>query len=216
MSSHLRRDPDQRRPALCVTPDNPDSTPPSLDNHAAYRQRSCSGYARSATLSDVNHQTVSTELPVPTHRFTVRLSATRRGARLARRLATQQLDTWGWPYDSDSSQTAALLVAELAANAITHGRVPGRDFRLGLTVTPPGTLRVEVSDARRDRGLPATADLGSAPLDSDGGRGLLLVDALAADWGTGHSDPVLKTVWCSIALGPSVTRARRVTGPSPT
>ncbi|WP_442812407.1 hypothetical protein [Streptomyces sp. NBC_01210] len=39
----------------------------------------------------MNHETVSTELPVPTHRFTVRLSATRRGARLARRLATQQL-----------------------------------------------------------------------------------------------------------------------------
>ncbi|NUL05643.1 ATP-binding protein [Streptomyces lunaelactis] len=164
----------------------------------------------------MNHQTVSTELPVPTHCFTVRLSATRRGARLARRLATQQLDAWGWPYDSDSSRTAALLVAELAANARAHGRVPGRDFRLGLTVVPPGVLRVEVSDARRDRVLPAPGDLGSVPLDSEGGRGLLLVDALAVDWGTDYSDPVLKTVWCSIALGPSVTGARRVTGPPPT
>ncbi|MET7714949.1 ATP-binding protein [Streptomyces sp. NPDC005407] len=163
----------------------------------------------------MNHETVSTELPVPTDRFTVRLSATRRGARLARRLVTQQLDAWGWPYDSDPSRTAALLVAELAANAITHGRVPGRDFRLGLTVTPPGTLRVEVSDARRDRGLPAPADLGSAPLDSEGGRGLLLVDALAADWGIDDSDAVLKTVWCSLALGPGVTGARRVTSPPP-
>ncbi|WP_406305644.1 ATP-binding protein [Streptomyces sp. NBC_00885] len=164
----------------------------------------------------MNHQTVSTELAIPTHRFTVRLSATRRGARLARRLATQQLDAWGWPYDSDSSRTAALLVAELAANAITHGRVPGRDFRLGLTVVPPGVLHVEVSDARRDCVLPAPGDLVSVPLDSEGGRGLLLVDALAADWGTDPSDPVLKTVWCSIALGPSVTGTPRVTGPSPT
>jgi anti-sigma regulatory factor (Ser/Thr protein kinase) len=163
----------------------------------------------------VNHETVSTELPVPTHRFTVRLSATRRGARLARRLVTQQLDAWGWPYDSDSSRTAALLVAELAANAITHGRVPGRDFRLGLTVIPPGTLRMEVADARRDRGLPAPADLGTAPPDSEGGRGLLLVDALAADWGIDDSDAVLKTVWCSLALGPGVTGARRVTSPPP-
>lgn len=61
-------------------------------------------------------------------------------------------------------------------------------------------LRMEVSDARRDRGLPAPAELGAAPLDSEGGRGLLLVDALAADWGIDRSDPVLKTVWCSIAL----------------
>jgi len=48
--------------------------------------------------------------------FTVLLSPTPRGARLARLLATEQLRTWGLPLDR-----AAQIVAELAANAATHG-----------------------------------------------------------------------------------------------
>jgi anti-sigma regulatory factor (Ser/Thr protein kinase) len=40
-----------------------------------------------------------------------------------------------------------LIAGELAANAVRHGHVPGRDFRLTLTVTPT-TLRVEVTDTR--------------------------------------------------------------------
>lgn len=65
----------------------------------------------------------------PIRNFDVRLSATPRGARLARLLATEQLRAWGLPMDP-----AAHLVAELAANAVTHGRVPGRDFQLLLYV----------------------------------------------------------------------------------
>ncbi|CAM5728776.1 hypothetical protein SFUMM280S_04486 [Streptomyces fumanus] len=67
------------------------------------------------------------------------------GARLARLLATEQLRTWGLPSDP-----AALIVAELANNAATHGRVPGRCYRLLLHVIG-GTLRVEVTDTRGDR-----------------------------------------------------------------
>ncbi|MGW7594842.1 ATP-binding protein, partial [Streptomyces rubiginosohelvolus] len=57
--------------------------------------------------------------------FTQRFSSTPRGARLARRLALHQLDAWGVPHGTTASDTAAVLVAELAANAVTHGRVPG-------------------------------------------------------------------------------------------
>ncbi len=78
--------------------------------------------------------------PAVVHAFTQRFSATPRGARLARRLARYHLDEWGIPYDCELSESAALLVAELAANAATHGRVAGRDFELGLLLR--GSTRV--------------------------------------------------------------------------
>ncbi|MGP3951147.1 ATP-binding protein [Streptomyces sp. 7N604] len=131
--------------------------------------------------------------------FTVRLSSTRRGARLARRLATQQLAAWGWPYDTRASRSAAQLVAELAANAAVHGRLPGRDFRLRLTHSG-STLRIEVTDTRVERRPPAPADLAPPPPDSETGRGLLFVDALADRWGTDDHDTLTKTVWCELVL----------------
>src|SRR3954451_10254094 len=88
----------------------------------------------------------------PTHHFAVQLSATRRGARLARLLTERQLDDWDLPFED-----AVHIVAELASNAVLHGRVPGRDFRLGLELHDDGTLRIEVTDARGDR-LPLPAD----------------------------------------------------------
>ncbi|WP_406269344.1 ATP-binding protein [Streptomyces sp. NBC_00191] len=133
-------------------------------------------------------------IATPTAEFTQRLSATRRGARVARHLTVHQLDGWGIPYGSDLSDSAALIVAELTANAVTHARVPGRDFELRLTLWPL-TLRIEVSDARGDREptpRPPTPD-------SETGRGLLLVDALATKWGT--ADRVVgKTVWAELSL----------------
>ncbi|MCE3030147.1 ATP-binding protein, partial [Streptomyces sp. CMSTAAHL-2] len=73
------------------------------------------------------------------------LSPTPRGARLARLLAAEQLRSWGILSDA-----ATHVIAELAANAATHGRVPGRNFQLTLNVVGD-TLRVEVTDTRRER-----------------------------------------------------------------
>lgn len=85
-------------------------------------------------------------------------------------------------------------MAELATNAVTHARVPGRDFELRLTLCPT-TLRIEVSDARADR---EPAPRPPTP-DSETGRGLLLVEALATTWGT--ADRVVgKTVWAELVL----------------
>ncbi|WP_406725210.1 ATP-binding protein [Streptomyces sp. GD-15H] len=87
----------------------------------------------------------------------------------------------GWSYGSPAHDSVELVVAELARNAVTHGRVPGRDAELRLTVEPCGRLvRVEVSDARGER-RPVRAR-GERP-DMDGGRGLTLVEALAGEWG---------------------------------
>ncbi|GAA2451132.1 ATP-binding protein [Streptomyces macrosporus] len=125
--------------------------------------------------------------------FAVLLSPTRRGARLARLLTTAHLAAWGLP-----TEPAAQIVAELANNAVLHGRVLGRDFRLGLRVTDDRTLRVEVADARGDR-LPAVPRP-PAPDDAEGGRGLLLVEALADRWGVEIGPTPRKTVWAELAL----------------
>lgn len=122
--------------------------------------------------------------------FAVQLSATRRGARLARLLATEQLRSWGLPLDD-----ARLIIAELASNAALHGFVAGRDFRVLLTVTGD-TLRIEVADARGER-LPRLLEQSG---EYESGRGLLLVEALATRWGVRHGPFPRKTVWAEIAL----------------
>ncbi|WP_405387797.1 ATP-binding protein [Streptomyces sp. NBC_01102] len=132
--------------------------------------------------------------------FTQRFSSTPRGARLARRLAVLQLDRWGIPLASDLSGAVAAVVAELSANAVTHGLVPGRDFELVLTRAPGAVLRVEVSDARGDRRPPASGSLGRPGHADDAGRGLLLVEALADRWSVHDRVPVGKTVRAELDL----------------
>ncbi|MEV7993273.1 ATP-binding protein [Streptomyces sp. NPDC086077] len=126
-----------------------------------------------------------------TQHFTVLLSATRRGARLARLLTERQLEEWGTYLDGSAD-----VVAELAANAVTHGRVLGRDFRLALRLYEDGTLRVEVTDARGDR-LPHIQEAGAECAES--GRGLLIVAAYADRWGVDQAPAGGKTVWAEMA-----------------
>lgn len=124
-------------------------------------------------------------------------SSTPRGARLARRLTGQRLDTWGLPYGSTAHDTVTLIVAELANNAVRHGRVAGRDFRLGLCTVGSATVRMEVTDARSER-LPVAL---TPPSDSTTGRGLLLVDALASRWDVRpRTGAPGKTVWAELDL----------------
>ncbi|MES9519152.1 ATP-binding protein [Streptomyces capoamus] len=140
--------------------------------------------------------------------FRVRLSPTPRGARLARLLTEQQLRTWGLPLE-----TPTQIVAELAANAVTHGRVPGRDFQLLLYIVG-GTLRIEVTDTRGDR-LPR---LTSPREDGASGRGLVLVAALADRWGVSEGRHPRKTVWAEVALPapePDAPRSGGTGGSSP-
>ncbi|MDT3723789.1 ATP-binding protein [Streptomyces sp. DSM 41972] len=155
--------------------------------------------------------------------FTLRFSPTPRGARLARRLCGDQLDAWGIPYDSNAHDVLSLLISELATNAVTHGHVTGRDFRVHLLAlsTPDAaalTIRVEVTDTRGDR-LPEPPATPAAPgaqpaADSarTGGRGLFLVEALADRWGWApREDGPGKTVWAEYT---AVTTAT-VTTPAP-
>lgn len=133
------------------------------------------------------------QLSATAQTFTQLLSSTRRGARLARLLSVTQLSSWGAP--QELTERAEVVVAELAANAVFHGHVPGRSFRLTLVFDAlSGHVRVDVTDARGDR-WPRTGPADSAPEELDaGGRGLSLVAALADRWETLPHPPGGKTV----------------------
>lgn len=145
--------------------------------------------------------------PAPASRaFAMRFTSTPRGARLARHLAAVRLDAWGVPYGTDDHDAILVIVAELTANAVLHGNVPGRDFhlRLGLLHAGPrsATVRVEVTDTRGERvplgpGRPRP----EVPAVDETGRGLLLVAALATrwDWHPRPGGPG-KTVWAEYGI----------------
>ncbi|MFE3578351.1 ATP-binding protein [Streptomyces vinaceus] len=124
-------------------------------------------------------------------------SATRRGARLARRLVGVQLAAWGIPYGCTLAEDVELVIGELAANAVVHGHVPGRNFEVVLRYDG-SRVWVEVSDARGERRPPEA----SAPADpaAEGGRGLVVVEAVARDWGVRDRPPGHpgKTVWACL------------------
>ncbi|MFD2685105.1 ATP-binding protein [Streptomyces phyllanthi] len=153
----------------------------------------------------------STELPLQVGHFAMRFSSTPRGVRLARRMCGERLAAWDVPYGSDAHDAVILITAELCANAVRHGHVPGRDFHVRLAIETPATastavtatVRVEVTDTRAER-LPV---LTPGPTDSPddhrtSGRGLLLVEALADRWGwtPRTDDGPGKTVWAEYAL----------------
>jgi anti-sigma regulatory factor (Ser/Thr protein kinase) len=85
----------------------------------------------------------------------------------------------------DLTDTAQLLISELVTNAVIHGRSP-------VTVTADlsdGLLRVEVSDDNSRHPELRRAD--DRALD---GRGMHIVDLLAARWGVTDA-PLGKVVW---------------------
>ncbi|GAP48227.1 uncharacterized protein SAZU_3054 [Streptomyces azureus] len=155
-------------------------------------------------MDHMNNETSPTPgaAPYPVRReFAMRFTSSTRGARLARRLISHRLDSWGHPYTGDVNETLALITSELAANAVRHGHVAGRDFhvRLSETAGSPRTLRVEVTDTRTERVPMLTTQ--EPPGDDESGRGLLIVARLASRWAVGpRADGPGKTVWAELWL----------------
>ncbi|MFG2195509.1 ATP-binding protein [Streptomyces sp. NPDC048639] len=112
----------------------------------------------------------------------------RRSVPAAREFAAQALVDWGI---GDRVEDVLLCVSELATNALLHGVPPGRGFKLFLLRDGvAGPLRIEVHDS--GEGHPRIPDTAAG---GEGGRGLMLVEALADKWGVGERDPG-KVVWC--------------------
>lgn len=92
---------------------------------------------------------------------------------------------------------AALVAVELVNNAARLGR----PFRMRCTRLPAAVL-IEVVDT--DPRPPVMGD--PYDLESESGRGLILVDALAEDWGHTYDNPCRpreKTVWARVGKSPS-------------
>jgi hypothetical protein len=85
---------------------------------------------------------------------------------------------------------ASLIVSELATNAVVHA---GTRFEVAVHFKP-GTVTLSVTDS--SAGRPATGD--PSPLDPHG-RGLIVVDALALDWGCSTTTRAGKSVWAELA-----------------
>ncbi|MGW1751252.1 ATP-binding protein [Streptomyces sp. NPDC002092] len=117
----------------------------------------------------------------------------RRNVAVARDLTRITLADWGLTRRCDD---VLLCVSELATNALLHGVPPGRCFRLDLGLDTAEILRIEVQDS----GPGEIRTDGPGPgLESEHGRGLLLVAALADDWGVRERDPG-KAVWCEFLM----------------
>ncbi|WP_393059205.1 ATP-binding protein [Streptomyces sp. LN549] len=140
--------------------------------------------------------TAAQEIPTPEpspHEDRLDYTPTARSVTLARRRAARLVTEWGHPHHAGE---AALLVSELATNALLHGSMRGRLFRVHLTLTPT-TLRIEVSDPRGER-LPGLREAGA---DDCYGRGLLIVAQLADHWGV-EPRTVGKTVFAELTVRP--------------
>lgn len=108
----------------------------------------------------------------------------------ARNLVSSSMCRWGMP---DDGGVAALLVSELVTNALRYGAQPMRM----IAKHEGANLRIEVHDARG--GEPPR--LRRAAPDSTTGRGMMIVDALAARWGWSEFGGE-KQVWFELDLTP--------------
>ena len=121
------------------------------------------------------------------------LAADPRSVRAARRLVRGALA--GWALDH-LEPTAALLVSEIATNAVLHAR---STFVVEV-LRRADTVRVAVSDTSPQRPQPRRHSVSAGT-----GRGLGLVAQLASAWGTGPApSPWCKTVWFDLPLDPAL------------
>ncbi|MEV7245669.1 MULTISPECIES: ATP-binding protein [unclassified Streptomyces] len=123
----------------------------------------------------------------------------RRSVPAARRFTEWSLAYWGLA-EWRRAEDVTLCVSELATNALVHGVPPGRGFLLRLRYDG-AVVRAEVHDS--GAGAPrVVAEAGGD--DAEGGRGLLLVSALADKWGAGPRAPG-KLVWCEFVRAAGTT-----------
>lgn len=152
--------------------------------------------------------------------FHINLAAVLSAPKLARMFLAQLLDLWG--IKGERAETAVLLVSELATNAVeATNRLVGPDRQTSempdasITVRARVTrtaLHIEVFD--RD---PSPPTLQHPDADSEGGRGLFLVDVLADEWGwVPVSAPSMRSAgkwaWFTLTL-PSPPHPRNATAP---
>jgi anti-sigma regulatory factor (Ser/Thr protein kinase) len=92
--------------------------------------------------------------------------------------------------DGATRSEVAIMVSELAANAVLHAKTA---FRVRITDNADGKVRVEVIDTG-----PGEPRLRMTPPEQPGGRGLRIVAEFADRWGVAHEAAAGKTVWFAV------------------
>ncbi|MFJ3359890.1 MULTISPECIES: ATP-binding protein [Streptomyces violaceoruber group] len=123
--------------------------------------------------------------------WAVEFAALKEEVAVLRREVRAHLGVWGL---RDLVDEAQLCVSELVANVITHVGV-GTPTKLALQLNGP-SLRIEIHDPDT-RALPKVV---AANFESEGGRGMALVGAVADRWGV-QLDADGKVTWCELGTG---------------
>ena len=142
---------------------------------------------RTRAMTDEEHDMSNT--PTVRAHANLRLPHSDRAPRLARAFVAENLQ--GWQLDG-MVETASLVVSEVVTNAVIHAR---SNAELVLERTPTA-LRISVID--HGDGLTRRERTGGG----DGGRGLLIVEALSSRWGTEPTDGG-NCVWAELAIEPA-------------
>jgi anti-sigma regulatory factor (Ser/Thr protein kinase) len=130
--------------------------------------------------------------------------ALKRSVPLCRRLSRLWLDAQRVD-NQDARDMVLLVVSELVSNAIMHSASARVNCRLART---DNRVLAEVSDQGRAASVPFPARSARTGI---GGRGLVIVAELAAEWGVRRT-PGACTVWAAV---PVVARTVRAPGARP-
>jgi len=135
-------------------------------------------------------------MPLESSRLPMRAES----AGVARRRVRETLQLFD--ADPDAIEDAVLLTSEVVTNGVVHARACGSALELFL-IREADRLIVEVHDPSRT--LPYL--LGRADALNESGRGLVIVDKLAADRGVRLTERNGKTIWFEIVAWPKAEGA---------
>lgn len=142
------------------------------------------------------HSKVISWLPAPASSHAARaFGKSSQSPGRARGFVADVLRTWG--AEDEFYDDAALIVTELAVNAIKHAQ---SGFTVSLDRLDAG-IRVTVGDAARTPPVRLSTDVRDAS-----GRGLLLVEAVSQSWGSSPAEGG-KLVWAELRAADGRTRS---------
>lgn len=116
----------------------------------------------------------------------------------ARRLTRDRLDLW--ELDEETRRTAVLVVSELVTNAVVH---TAGDHVVCEIRDGGGLLRIAVEDQGCGPTGPRMRRAAEDGSESEGGRGLFLVDSLSSGWGAHDTSGYRpgRVVWAELPHG---------------
>jgi anti-sigma regulatory factor (Ser/Thr protein kinase) len=155
----------------------------------SYPAASVASSEHAEALHQVCHLHSSVLNPLAETELVAEFPAEREAPGRARRMAVASLLQWG--HNEPLLEDVALVLSELATNAVVHA---GSPFSVAVRVED-STLRVAVADAS-----PLTAAMREQGLSVQRGHGLGLVDVLATRWGVEHTSDG-KVVWAELTCG---------------